>query len=598
MATTITNTGSSSLVLTSISAGTMGGILNGRHQAARVFRSQNSWSAEHRWSEIGLAEALPDIDVELHELQSRAVINAHSTSTWTTGDAFPVVFGEESDGAAGFALQLEVTGPWSWQLGDLSGMLWAAAFAGAATDSPIPHALAPGGSVSTPRATFAIVRRGGWQQAVASLHRSNSLRRSRSQDSRAPAVVFNDWMMTLRADPHEEQVRGLAVAAAEVGAEVYCIDAGWFDEQGDGWWETIGAWVPSPRRFPATLHSLVSEFSVRGLGAGIWVEPELVGVASEVVTSLEPHAIIHSAERPLVESGRHFLDMSEPANRRRLHGVIDDLVSRLGFTYLKLDYNNRLDAIVDSNAHVDPSAPQRMAAAFASWLSEVRERHPALLIENCASGAMRADPVLMDIADAQSTSDQHDGLRYATIAVNAPAVMPFWQASHWTVVRPELTINEVGFALVNGMAGRLCLSGLIDRASRESRDVVRQAIAIYKSYRHSLVEASPFWPMGLARWNDAWLALGQYHPEGTRIFVWKRSAEAESVAIDVSRGGAQLAADNPPSILFSSRDDWRLEVTGKQELMIGGGLGIGACIIELGRVADPRQHSQRKKGEP
>jgi alpha-galactosidase len=594
ISTTMTNTGSDTHVLTSLSAGTMGGLLDGRGDAARVFLSKNAWSAEHRWGELSLAEALPDINVELHELQSRAAISAASTSTWTTGDGFPLVFGEESEHAAGFALQLDVTGPWSWQLGDIDGALWAVAFGNASAEHLVTQELSPGATLSTPQVTLATVGTGGWQSAIASLHRSNSLRRSGSVDSRSPAVVYNDWMMTLRADPHEHEVRQLAVAAANIGAEVYCIDAGWFDERGEGWWESVGEWAPSVRRFPAGLSALVADLGAIGLRAGAWLEPEVIGVGSEVLSALAPSATVHSGGHPLHEAGRHFLDFTDGDNRRRLHAVVDQLVAQLGFQYLKFDYNNRLDSVVVSGARPHDDTPGRMAAAFASWLREVREKHPNLVIENCASGAMRADPVLMDIADLQSSSDQHDFSRYSSIAVNAPISMPFWQASHWAVIRPELTTNEVGFALVTGMAGRLCLSGFVDRAPVESRELVQQATSVYKDYRHSLVDATPFWPLGLARWNDQWMSLGQYHAGGSRVFVWKRSPAPGDVTLDLSRSGITLDVENPPSVLFSSRDDWGLEIVNQHQLRLTGGEDFGACIIDVRDDSKPAVDGARK----
>ena len=39
---------------------------------------------------------------------------------------------------------------------------------------------------------------------------------------------------------------------AEVGAEIFCIDAGWYDDGGD-WWPSVGEWQPSTTRFPGGL---------------------------------------------------------------------------------------------------------------------------------------------------------------------------------------------------------------------------------------------------------------------------------------------------------------------------------------------------------
>ena len=74
-----------------------------------------------------------------------------------------------------------------------------------------------------------------------------ALRKRRPVDDRMP-VVFNDYMNTLMGDPTTEKLLPLIDAAAEVGADYFCIDAGWYAE-GD-WWNTVGAWQPSTTRFP------------------------------------------------------------------------------------------------------------------------------------------------------------------------------------------------------------------------------------------------------------------------------------------------------------------------------------------------------------
>lgn len=59
--------------------------------------------------------------------------------------------------------------------------------------------------------------------------------------------------------------------------------------------------------------------------------------------------------------------------------------------------------------------------ALLDWLDAVQARHPELLIENCASGAMRMDYAMLSRLHLQSTSDQQHPLLYATITAAASA---------------------------------------------------------------------------------------------------------------------------------------------------------------------------------
>ena len=51
-------------------------------------------------------------------------------------------------------------------------------------------------------------------------------------------------------DPDEEKVKALVQPAVTAGAEYFVIDAGWYADETD-WWDTVGEWEPSTRRFPS-----------------------------------------------------------------------------------------------------------------------------------------------------------------------------------------------------------------------------------------------------------------------------------------------------------------------------------------------------------
>lgn len=107
------------------------------------------------------------------------------------------------------------------------------------------------------------------------------------------------------------------------------------------------------------------------------------------------------------------------------------------------------------------------------WLDAVLERHPDLVIENCASGAMRADYGLLSRLEIQSTSDQQQPLRYPPIAAGAlMAVLPE-QAGNWAYPQPSMSQEEIAFTMVTGLSGRLYLSGRIDAMDEHQADRCR-----------------------------------------------------------------------------------------------------------------------------
>jgi alpha-galactosidase len=58
--------------------------------------------------------------------------------------------------------------------------------------------------------------------------------------------------------------------------------------------------------------------------------------------------------------------------------------------------------------------------------------------------------------------------------------------------------------------------------SNHQRDLVAEAVRVYKTIRADLAAAVPFWPLGLPRWADSWFALGLRAPDASYLTVWRR----------------------------------------------------------------------------
>lgn len=281
----------------------------------------------------------------------------------------------------------------------------------------------------------------------------------------------------------------------------------------------------------------------RGMVPGLWLEPEVVGVRSDVARSLPDEAFLrHEGGVRVTEQGRHQLDLTHPAARAHLDETVDRLVGEWGVGYLKLDYN------------ITTSVPGLLShtRAWLSWLSSVLDRHPSLVIENCASGGMRMDGSSLAVAQLQSTSDQQDLLRYPPIAAAAPTAVPPEQGAVWAYPQPEFSDDEINFTLGTALLGRVHLSGHLDRMSTGQLSLVRDAVATYKSIRGDLRAGVAFWPLGLPGWGDEWVALGvrvRVPPAGvTYLSVWRRGGEAEqtlSVPHLAGRGDVRVDVLHP-----------------------------------------------------
>src|SRR6185503_16329451 len=112
----------------------------------------------------------------------------------------------------------------------------------------------------------------------------------------------------------------------------------------------------------------------------------------------------------------------------------------------------------------------------------------------------------------QSTSDQEDPLRYAPITAAAPAAVLPEQAGHWAYPISGTTREEFTFALVNGIPGRLYLSGHLNRMTPAELDLIRSALSAHREILGDLDSLVPAWPLGLPEWTDEWIALSLTGP--------------------------------------------------------------------------------------
>jgi alpha-galactosidase len=284
----------------------------------------------------------------------------------------------------------------------------------------------------------------------------------------------------------------------------------------------LTAWEPTASRFPNGITEVLDHIRAAGMVPGLWLEPEVVGVNSPVVRRLPPEAFLRRGGRLVAEHGRYHLDLRHPAAVKHLDEVIDFVVGDLGCGYLKLDYNIAICPGPDTGNLSPGAGLLAVNRAHLDWLDAVLDRHPGLVIENCASGGMRIDYALLSRLQLQSTSDQQDHLRYPPVAAAAPAAMTPEQAGIWAVPQPSFADEEITFTLCTALLGRLNLSGHLDQMSPDQRELVAAAIRVYRQIRPALAAAVPFWPLGLPRWTDSWIALGMQAPEATYLTIWRR----------------------------------------------------------------------------
>ena len=494
--------------------------------------AMSDWLAEGRWASQPISGGrFARLGEGVTGQSGRGALRRASTGTWSTGRFLPVAVVEsERDGVA-LGWQIEHNGGWRWEVGTCIAGPYMAASGPTDDDHQWILRLEPGEAFTSVPVTVALAS--DLESVIAELTRYRRRARREHADNAAMPVIFNDYMNTLNGDPTAERLAPLIDAAAEAGAEYFCIDAGWY---GDGyWWDTVGDWRPGERRFPDGLNAVLDRIRGRRMVPGLWLEPEVVGVRSEMATRLPDAAFLSRRGVRVVEHERFHLDLRHEAAVMHLDAVIDRLVRDHGVGYFKLDYNVNPGPGTDRDADSAGAALLDHNRAHLAWIDGVLDRHPGLVLENCGSGAMRADFAMLSRLQLQSTSDQQDPLLYPPVAAAAPGSMLPEQAANWAYPQPTMAPEAIAFTLVTALLGRFYLSGHLDRMTPGQLGLVQEAVREAKRLRSFIRSATPFWPLGLPAWDAPQVALGLGDARSRLVSVWDRGGSRDEIHLPLEQ---------------------------------------------------------------
>ncbi|MEO7023253.1 MAG: glycoside hydrolase family 36 protein [Leifsonia sp.] len=525
----VSNTSDLRIVLTAVSSASFGlRTPRASFDRLQLFTADSEWLAENRWRQQRLRDLLPELDLELHAQDGRGHGSITSHGSWSTGEHLPMAIVYDPATGDALAWQIETSVGWHMDLSQQRDGATVSLFGPTDLEHQFAYTLEPGDTFETESAAIASSPDGLEGVIAALTDYRRSLRRRHRRDEPLP-IVYNDFMNTLMGQPTTAKLTPLIDAAAAAGAEVFCIDAGWFadPELGD-WWSSVGIWEEHPSRFSGGLQSLLDRIHALGMRSGIWLEPEVVGVSSPIAFALPDSAFFHRFGKRVREHDRYHLDFRHPLARAHVDRALDALVD-MGISFVKLDYNINPGAGTELGATAAGAGLLGHARAYRSWLVDIQERHPDLLVENCSSGAMRADYSLLEISHLQSTSDQQDHLLYPPIAALAPASIVPEQCGNWAYPAAGMSPEETAFTLTNGLAGRLYLSGFIDTLSETQSNLVQEAVHVHRELRETLRRATPFWPLGFPGWDDRVICVGYRAGDEVLFMLWNRGPQAAAV---------------------------------------------------------------------
>ena len=302
-------------------------------------------------------------------------------------------------------------------------------------------------------------------------------------------VLLNSWEAAY-FDINERKLLKLAKAARDVGIELFVMDDGWFGERNDDK-ISLGDWYVNPKKLPDGVSGLCKKINDLGLSFGIWVEPEMINVESNLYKEHPDWTMDIPGKNHAEGRNQRMLDLANPEVVDYMIASMSNLFASANIAYVKWDMNR---IVSDCYSKYLPAERQgetmhRYVLGLYRMMDELTKRFPEILFEGCASGGNRFDLGILCFFPQIWASDNTDAV-YRVNGMNGysygypMSVMGAHVSScpnHQTL---RITPLETRFAVATfGVLGYEC--NLCDM-KKEDLEEIRKQIALYKEWRHVL----------------------------------------------------------------------------------------------------------------
>ncbi|MGA1565891.1 MAG: alpha-galactosidase [Ilumatobacteraceae bacterium] len=308
--------------------------------------------------------------------------------------------------------------------------------------------------------------------------------RARKAHPKFPRPVHLNTWEAVYFDHDVDRLRALADRAAQVGVERFVLDDGWFGSRRDDA-SGLGDWVVSSDVWPDGLDPIVDHVRSLGMGFGLWFEPEMVNLDSDLYRQ-HPDWVLGDAryEQPL---GRHqlVLDLGRSDVRDHLFEQIDALLTRYDIEYVKWDHNRDLVQAASGGG----SGVHLQTLGVYELIDRIRAAHPDVEIETCASGGGRADLGILARTDRVWTSDTMDAIDRIAIQRGFSVLFPpELMGSHIgaPIAHTTLRRHRHGFRAAAAMFGSFGIEWDLLRLDDDGLSTVARLVDLHKRHRELL----------------------------------------------------------------------------------------------------------------
>jgi len=354
---------------------------------------------------------------------------------------------------------------------------------------PFQTRLLPGETFETPT-VFVGCYQGEVDDGANQLHRWTETHvRPPVHDERYPFLVNNSWGSGMAVD--EKLATKMIEDSAELGLEIFHIDAGWF--------RAVGDWRADEKKFPRGLAPLADAAHAKGLKFGLWVGWTQGGHAEsddgKNLSVFNPtmknwFTRDYKADWRTAEFTGADVCLGDVHAQDWCLNTLRRVVQDNKLDLLEHDQRMVVDNCSRSN-HLHTSSSTDIAYHAARGYYHVydtlRAENPDLLFENCVNGGRMVDYGVVRRTHYISITDVYDPVSNRQAFYDASYALPPSMCECYVANHPGKSMASFRSMLRSGMMGWCTIMLDMSQWNAEQRATAKRQFEIYKTELRPLI---------------------------------------------------------------------------------------------------------------
>ncbi len=365
-----------------------------------------------------------------------------------------------------------------------------------------------------------------------------------------PMLVNNSWGSGMAVD--EALALKMIHDSAELGLEMFHMDAGWFRTPGD--------WRPDAKKFPRGLVPIAEEAHSTGLRFGLWADWAQAGIGESagalnvrdanvrdwLVNDLPDNWKPEEFKGQTIDFGAPAAaDWAARETKRIVEEYKVDMLEHDGYVVAKgCDRADHPHAPPDSanliRQNLSPwtwtkssnstDVSYRATNAYYAIQDKLRSEHPGLLLEVCNDGGRMVDFGSAAHADYFSITDAYDPLSNRRAFYDASHVLPPAMLETYVEKWPAPKLENFLYMLRSGMMGWLSVMQDTNAWTAEQHAAAKSEFEFYKRELRPLIRNADLYHISPRPDGIRWDAIEYFDARTERgaVYVFRGSSPGES----------------------------------------------------------------------